>query len=49
MAKTVWDAVHGDDLHYLVGKTAKSLNFAKRWMPGRIRKRNRASASLLGR
>ena len=49
VAKTVWDAVHGDDLHYLVGKTAKSLNFAKRWMPGRIRKRNRASASLLGR
>ncbi|MEO0688904.1 MAG: SDR family oxidoreductase [Pseudomonadota bacterium] len=49
VAKTVWDAVHGDDLHYLVGKTAKSLNFAKRWMPGRIRKRNRSSASLLGR
>ncbi|MEL6709408.1 MAG: SDR family oxidoreductase [Pseudomonadota bacterium] len=49
VAKTVWDAVHGDGLHYLVGKTAKSLNFAKRWMPGRIRKRNRESASLLGK
>lgn len=49
VAKTVWDAVHGDDLHYLVGKTAKQLNFVKRWMPGRIRKQNRASAALLGR
>ncbi|MEO1729206.1 MAG: SDR family oxidoreductase [Pseudomonadota bacterium] len=49
VAETVWDAVHGDGLHYLVGKTAKQLNFGKRWMPGRIRKRNRASASLLGR
>ncbi|MEO0419985.1 MAG: SDR family oxidoreductase [Pseudomonadota bacterium] len=49
VAKTVWDAVHGDGLHYLVGKTAKSLNFAKRWMPGRIRKQNRESASLLGK
>ncbi|MEM6494319.1 MAG: SDR family oxidoreductase [Pseudomonadota bacterium] len=49
VAKTVWDAVHGDGLHYLVGKTAKQLNFAKRWMPGRIRKQNRASAALLGR
>jgi NAD(P)-dependent dehydrogenase (short-subunit alcohol dehydrogenase family) len=49
VAETVWDAVHGDGLHYLVGKTAKQLNFAKRWMPGRIRKRNRESASLLGK
>lgn len=49
VAKAVWDAVHGDELHYLVGKTAKSLNFAKRWMPGRVRKRNRESASLLGK
>ncbi|MEM7703566.1 MAG: SDR family oxidoreductase [Pseudomonadota bacterium] len=49
VAKTVWDAVHGDGLHYLVGKTAKSLNFAKRWMPGRVRKQGRESASLLGK
>ncbi|MEM9311704.1 MAG: short-chain dehydrogenase, partial [Pseudomonadota bacterium] len=49
VAETIWDAVHGDGLHYLVGKTAKQLNFAKRWMPGRIRKQNRASAALLGR
>ncbi|MDY7097774.1 MAG: SDR family oxidoreductase [Pseudomonadota bacterium] len=49
VAKTVWDAVHGDELHYLVGKTAKQLNFAKRWMPGRVRKQQRASAGMLGR
>lgn len=49
VAETVWEAVHGDDLHYLVGKTAKKLNFAKRWMPGRIRKQQRAAAGLLGR
>jgi NAD(P)-dependent dehydrogenase (short-subunit alcohol dehydrogenase family) len=49
VAETVWNAVHGDDLHYLVGKTAKQLNFAKRWMPGRIRKQNKQSAALLGK
>lgn len=49
VAQTVWEAVHGEELHYLVGKTAKQLNFAKRWMPGRIRKRNRAGAALLGK
>ncbi|TRD10722.1 SDR family oxidoreductase [Erythrobacter insulae] len=49
VAETIWQAVHGDDLHYLVGKTAKKLNFAKRWMPGKIRKQNRAGAALLGK
>ncbi len=49
VAQAVWDAVHGDDLHYLVGKTAKQINFAKRWMPGRVRKQNRERAALLGR
>lgn len=48
VAKTVWDAVHGDDVHYLVGKTAKKLNFAKRWMPGRVRKQQRGAGGLLG-
>ncbi len=49
VAETVWDAVHGDGLHYLVGKTAKRLNFAKKWMPGRVRKQQRAGSSLLGK
>jgi len=48
VAKTVWEAVHGDGLHYLVGKTAKRLNFAKRWLPGRVRKQQRDAAGLLG-
>ena len=49
VAQAVWDAVHGDDLHYLVGKTAKKLNFAKRWMPGKVRKQQRQSAGILGK
>ncbi len=49
VAQTVWDAVHGDGLHHLVGKTAKQLNFAKRWMPGKVRKQQRSAAGLLGR
>jgi len=49
VAQTVWDAVHGEGLHYLVGKTAKKLNFAKRWFPNKVRKQQRASAALLGR
>lgn len=49
VAQAVWDAVHGDDLHYLVGKTARKLNFAKRWMPGRVRKQQRGAAGILGK
>lgn len=49
VAQVIWDAVHGDQLHYVVGKTAKRINFAKRWMPGRIRKQQREAASLLGK
>lgn len=49
VAQAVWNAVHGDELHYLVGKTAKQLAFAKRWMPGRVRKQQRSAAGILGR
>ena len=51
VARTIWDAVHGEELHYLVGKTARQLAFAKRWMPGRVRKQQRAAGrqGLLGR
>jgi len=49
VAEAVWQAVHGDKLHYVVGKTARQLNFAKRWMPGKVRKQNRAGRALLGR
>ena len=48
VAQAAWDAVHGTGLHYLVGKTAKKINFARRWLPGRVRKQNRASFRPLG-
>ena len=49
VAEAAWEAVHGDKLHTLVGKTAKSLAFGARWMPGRVRKQTRASARPLGK
>ena len=50
VARTIWEAVHGNELHYLVGKTARQLAFAKRWMPGRVRKQQRAAGrGILGR
>jgi NAD(P)-dependent dehydrogenase (short-subunit alcohol dehydrogenase family) len=49
VAQAVWDAVHGDKLDYFVGATSKRMAFAKRWMPGRVRKQLRASSGPLGR
>lgn len=49
VAQAVWDAVHGDKLDYFVGETARRMAFAKRWMPGRVRKQLRGSAGPLGR
>ena len=49
VAETVWNAVHGEELHYLVGKTARRINFAKRWIPGRVRKQQKDASGLLGR
>ncbi len=48
-AETAWNAVHGDGLHYLVGKTAKRLNFAKRFMPERARKMAKTTSKPFGR
>jgi NAD(P)-dependent dehydrogenase (short-subunit alcohol dehydrogenase family) len=39
--EVVWRAVHGDDLHYTVGKMAKRLRRMQRWMPGLVRKEMR--------
>ncbi len=44
-----WAAVHGPELHTLVGKTATRLRFAARWMPGKLRKQMRASNRPLGK
>ncbi|QZD94827.1 SDR family oxidoreductase [Qipengyuania gelatinilytica] len=49
VAKAAWDAVHGEKLHTLVGKTARQLAFGARWMPGRVRKQTRESARPLGK
>ncbi len=41
-AETVWNAVNGGTkVHNLVGKTAKSMAFAAKWMPGKLRARSR--------
>lgn len=51
VAQAVWDAIHGDRVHTPVGKTARQLSFAMRWMPGRLRKRMKAATGdggLLG-
>jgi NAD(P)-dependent dehydrogenase (short-subunit alcohol dehydrogenase family) len=49
VAKAVWDAVHGEKLDYFVGQTSKRMAFAKRWMPGKVRKQLRGSQGPLGR
>jgi NAD(P)-dependent dehydrogenase (short-subunit alcohol dehydrogenase family) len=48
VAAAVWEAVHGDRLDYFVGKTSKRMAFAKRWMPGKIRKQMKNSLRPLG-
>ena len=48
VAQNAWDAVHGDQVHYLVGDTAKKMRFAARWMPGKLRKRARLLAEAHG-
>ncbi|MBS0283771.1 MAG: short-chain dehydrogenase, partial [Proteobacteria bacterium] len=47
VAQAAWDAVHGERVHAVIGKTARRLAFAARWMPGRLRKMMRTGA--LGR
>ncbi len=49
VAQAAWDAVHGERLHTLVGKTPKRLAFGARWMPGRLRRQVRQSTRPLGK
>jgi NAD(P)-dependent dehydrogenase (short-subunit alcohol dehydrogenase family) len=42
-AETVWQAAHGRDREYIVGKAGRQALFAKRFMPGRLRKRLKAA------
>ena len=48
VADAAWGAVHSKRLHTVVGKTAESLAFAARWMPGSLRKRVRGMSSAPG-
>jgi NADP-dependent 3-hydroxy acid dehydrogenase YdfG len=45
-ADVIWGAAHGKDLHYTVGKRAKQLRFASRFMPGSVRKQLQRSQLL---
>ena len=49
VAAAAWAAVHGERLHTTVGKTARTMAFAARWLPGRVRKQTRASARPMGK
>jgi NAD(P)-dependent dehydrogenase (short-subunit alcohol dehydrogenase family) len=48
VAQAAWDAVHGNKLHTLIGKTARSLAFGARWLPGKVRKQARTLSRPLG-
>ena len=49
VAQAAWDAVHGEKLHWVVGKTARKIAFAKRWMPGKLRQQMRQMAATIQR
>lgn len=38
-AQRAWDAAHGDQLHYMVGKEAERARFAARFFPGMMSRR----------
>jgi len=45
VAEAVWEAAHRDKVHVIVGRTARRLAFAARWMPGTLRKQMRRRLS----
>ena len=48
VAQAAWDAVHGEKLHTLIGKTARRLAFGARWMPNKVRQQARTLSRPLG-
>lgn len=49
VAEAAWAAVHGEKVHTLVGKTARRLSFASRWMPGVLRRQMRSAERGVGK
>lgn len=43
VAEAAWRAVHGKEVHTVVGKTAERMQFAARWLPGKLRRQARGS------
>lgn len=41
VAEAIWDGIARDKVHVVIGKTARRLAFAARWMPGALRKQMR--------
>lgn len=48
VADAAWAAIHGRKVHTLVGKTARRLAFAARWMPGALRKQVGSRGGAMG-
>lgn len=48
VGEAAWAAVNGDKLHTLVGKTAKRVGFASRFLRGQMRKQVRRNAGAMG-
>ena len=44
VAEAAWQAVSGDKLHHVVGKTARGMRLLAKWAPGALRKRSRLLA-----
>jgi NAD(P)-dependent dehydrogenase (short-subunit alcohol dehydrogenase family) len=47
VAQTVWDAVDGNAVHNVVGKTARRIKFMSRWAPGVLRKQGKGQRGLM--
>ena len=44
VAREAWNAVHGDKVHILVGKTARKMGFIAKWFPSKLRQRAKTLA-----
>jgi NAD(P)-dependent dehydrogenase (short-subunit alcohol dehydrogenase family) len=44
VAEAAWQAVHGERLHHLIGKTARRLRFMGKWRPNALRRYARQMA-----